>query len=127
MRAFQRVQMGIAMVPEGRRLFTGLTVEENLKVAGASRREGAWDMERVLTSFPLLRGCLKRRGGDLSGGQQQATAIGRALMTNPRVLLHGGPSTEGSSSNPKPDSATTSQNPATQTSSSAEYQEGNAL
>ena len=87
MRAFQRVQMGIAMVPEGRRLFTGLTVEENLKVAGASRREGAWDMERVLTSFPLLRGCLKRRGGDLSGGQQQATAIGRALMTNPRVLL----------------------------------------
>jgi branched-chain amino acid transport system ATP-binding protein len=87
MRSFKRVQMGIAMVPEGRRLFTGLTVEENLKVAGASCREGAWDMERVLTSFPLLRGCLKRRGGDLSGGQQQATAIGRALMTNPRVLL----------------------------------------
>jgi branched-chain amino acid transport system ATP-binding protein len=87
MRAYQRVQMGIAMVPEGRRLFTGLTVEENLKVAGASRRKGAWGIERVLTSFPLLRACLKRRGGDLSGGEQQATAIGRALMTNPRVLL----------------------------------------
>ena len=86
-KAHQRVRRGIAMVPEGRRLFPGLTVEENLRVAGEVGREGAWTMERVLDAFPLLRDCLKRRGRDLSGGQQQATSIGRALMTNPRLLL----------------------------------------
>jgi branched-chain amino acid transport system ATP-binding protein len=79
--------MGIAMVPEGRRLFPGLTVEENLLVAGRTKRAGAWNVERILEAFPLLRDCFKRRGGDLSGGQQQATSIGRALMTNPRLLL----------------------------------------
>jgi branched-chain amino acid transport system ATP-binding protein len=86
-RAHRRVRMGIAMVPEGRRLFPGLTVEENLLVAGRTKRAGAWNVERILEAFPLLRDCFKRRGGDLSGGQQQATSIGRALMTNPRLLL----------------------------------------
>ncbi|SEE71715.1 amino acid/amide ABC transporter ATP-binding protein 2, HAAT family [Rhizobiales bacterium GAS188] len=89
LRAHQRVSLGMALVPEGRRLFPGLTVEENLKVAGAARRsnQGVWNIDSVLEAFPMLRACLKRRGGDLSGGQQQATAIGRALMTNPRLLL----------------------------------------
>ena len=87
MRANRRVRMGIALVPEGRRLFPGLTVEENLAVAGMSRRHGTWDVDSVLRIFPMLRTRLKRRARDLSGGEQQATAIGRALMTNPRVLL----------------------------------------
>ena len=86
-RAHQRVRKGIALVPEGRRLFPGLTVEENLRVAGEVGREGEWTLEKVLDAFPLLRDCFKRRGRDLSGGQQQATSIGRALMTNPRLLL----------------------------------------
>ena len=86
-KAHQRVRRGIALVPEGRRLFPGLTVQENLRVAGQIGREGVWTIERVLNAFPLLRECLKRRGRDLSGGQQQATSIGRALMTNPRLLL----------------------------------------
>ena len=87
MRAHRRVSMGIALVPEGRRLFPGLTVEENLTVAGASQRRGIWNVDSVLRIFPMLRTRLKRRARDLSGGEQQATAIGRALMTNPRVLL----------------------------------------
>ena len=86
-RAHQRVRKGIALVPEGRRLFPGLTVEENLRVAGEVGREGEWTLEKVLDAFPLLRDCFERRGRDLSGGQQQATSIGRALMTNPRLLL----------------------------------------
>jgi branched-chain amino acid transport system ATP-binding protein len=64
-----------------------MTVEENLKVAGAHGRKGAWNMEAVLEAFPQLKPKFKARAGDLSGGQQQATAIGRALMTNPRLLL----------------------------------------
>jgi len=87
MRAHRRVQLGIALVPEGRRLFSGLTVEENLAVAGTSQRRGIWNVDSVLRAFPMLRTRLKRRARDLSGGEQQATAIGRALMTNPRVLL----------------------------------------
>ncbi len=87
MPAHKRVGLGIALVPEGRRLFVGMTVEENLRVAGAHGRKGNWTLETVLEAFPQLKPKLKARAGDLSGGQQQATAIGRALMTNPRLLL----------------------------------------
>ncbi len=85
--AHRRVALGIALVPEGRRLFPGLTVEENLSIAGAHKRGGEWTVERVLDVFPMLRARRTQRAATLSGGEQQATAIGRALMCNPRLLL----------------------------------------
>jgi len=85
--AFRRLALGIALVPEGRRLFTGMTVEENLLVARAHGRPGPWSVERVLEAFPMLRARVRAKAGSLSGGEQQATAIGRALVANPRVLL----------------------------------------
>jgi len=85
--AHQRVKLGIALVPEGRRLFPDLTVEENLRVATAAGRSGRWTVDEVLETFPLLRPLRQRRAATLSGGEQHAAAIGRALMTNPKLLL----------------------------------------
>jgi branched-chain amino acid transport system ATP-binding protein len=85
--AYKRVELGIALVPEGRKLFPGLTVEENLLVARSRHRPGRWNVDSVLEAFPLLAPLRDHRASTLSGGEQQATAIGRALMTNPRLLL----------------------------------------
>lgn len=85
--AHRRVSLGIALVPEGRRLFPSLTVEENLRVAAVGKRRGRWNVQAVLDVFPLLQPRLKIPAANLSGGEQQAVAIGRALMSNPRLLL----------------------------------------
>ena len=81
------VRQGIAMVPEGRRLFPSLTVEENLKLGAYCGRPGAWTLARVYELFPVLGERRSTPATLLSGGQQQMAAIGRALMSNPRLLL----------------------------------------
>lgn len=78
---------GIALVPEGRRLFPSLSVEENLLMGAYTRRPGPWDLLAVFGLFPILREFRQRPATELSGGQQQMVALGRALMSNPRVLL----------------------------------------
>jgi branched-chain amino acid transport system ATP-binding protein len=85
--AHRRVALGISLVPEGRRIFPSLSVEENLLVGAQARRPGPWSVPAVLELFPLLAGKRRRGGGLLSGGEQQALAIGRGLMANPRLLL----------------------------------------
>ena len=77
-------RLGIGLVPEGRRCFASLTVEENLVAAA---RKGHWDMSRVTALFPRLAERKDQRAASLSGGEQQMLAIGRALMTNPRLLI----------------------------------------
>ena len=81
------VKLGIALVPEGRRLFPSLSVEENLMMGALSGRKGAWDMARVFNLFPIVQEKRRMPATSLSGGQQQMVAIGRALMSNPRLLL----------------------------------------
>jgi len=85
--AHQRVRRGLAMVPEGRRLFGDMSVRENLRVAGEHGRRGRWDLAAVLEALPALRPLIERPAAALSGGQRQAAAIGRALMSNPELLL----------------------------------------
>jgi branched-chain amino acid transport system ATP-binding protein len=83
----KRVGLGISLVPEGRRVFPSLSVEENLTIGAHARRPGPWSKPAVLDAFPLLARLAKRSAARLSGGEQQALAIGRALMANPRLLL----------------------------------------
>lgn len=81
------VARGIAMVPEGRRLFTSLSVEENLLIGADVGRKGPWTLARLYRLFPVLSERRRASPASLSGGQQQMAAIGRALMTNPELLL----------------------------------------
>jgi branched-chain amino acid transport system ATP-binding protein len=85
--AHARVKRGIALVPEGRRLFPSLSVEENLLIGGQLRRPGPWTLDRIYDLFPILAERRLQPAPSLSGGQQQMVAIGRALMANPKLLL----------------------------------------
>jgi branched-chain amino acid transport system ATP-binding protein len=86
--AYEIVKLGIALVPEGRRLFSSLSVEENLLVGAYGRSTGgAWNLEAVYRLFPVLRERRHAPSMALSGGQQQMVAVGRSLMSNPRILL----------------------------------------
>jgi branched-chain amino acid transport system ATP-binding protein len=85
--AHEIVCAGIALIPEGRKLFPSLSVEENLRMGAYSRRPGAWSLGRVYELFPMLAQKRHAPAPALSGGQQQMVAIGRALMSNPRLML----------------------------------------
>ncbi|ASP36005.1 ABC transporter ATP-binding protein [Labrenzia sp. VG12] len=87
LRADQVARLGIAMVPEGRQLFQSLSVEENLLIGGQMGRKGPWSMKAVCELFPILKERRHHPATALSGGQQQMVAIGRALMSNPDILL----------------------------------------
>ena len=85
--AYRIVAQGISMVPEGRRLFPSLSVEENLSIGAYSKRQGPWNLEAIYAVFPMLKEKRNVAATALSGGQQQMVAIGRALMANPQLLL----------------------------------------
>jgi len=84
---YRRVRLGISLVPEGRHLFSTLTTQENLLVGAASRRPGPWSLDTVYDVFPFIQKRQHVRAALLSGGEQQAVAIGRSLMSNPSLLL----------------------------------------
>lgn len=88
------VRRGLGFVPEDRRIFPRLTVRENLQLAALNsrRKGGGWTLQRVLEEFPILQGLMDRKGGNLSGGEQQLLAIARSLLLNPEVLLLDEPS-----------------------------------
>ena len=87
LRPEKRATAGIGMVPEGRRLFPSLTLEENLKVGATFARKGPWTFDRVYEMFPWMKDRRDQRTAQMSGGEQQSVAIGRALVANPRVLM----------------------------------------
>jgi branched-chain amino acid transport system ATP-binding protein len=84
---YRRISRGIALVPEGRKLFSSLTVEENIQVGAAAAASDAWPLERIYDAFPLIAQRRKQRASTLSGGEQQAVAIARALAAAPTLLL----------------------------------------
>jgi branched-chain amino acid transport system ATP-binding protein len=86
-RAESLVKLGIAMVPEGRKLFPSLSVEENLNLGATAKRPGPWNLQKIFGLFPILEERRASPATKLSGGQQQMVAIGRALMSNPTLLL----------------------------------------
>jgi len=87
LRPEKRASAGIVMVPEGRRLFPSLSLEENLKVGASYARKGPWDISRVYELFPWMKERRTQKTAQMSGGEQQSVAIGRALVANPRMLL----------------------------------------
>jgi branched-chain amino acid transport system ATP-binding protein len=91
--AYQICRKGLSLVPQGRRIFPSLTVRENLMLAARhTKREQAWDLERVVSFFPRLKERVNNRGNQLSGGEQQMLSIGRALISNPDFMLMDEPS-----------------------------------
>lgn len=85
--AFERAREGLALVPEGRRLFPHMSVRENLILGTSTHRQGDWSVDRIYEAFPNLKKLDKSLAGKLSGGEQQAIAIGRALMGNPHAII----------------------------------------
>jgi branched-chain amino acid transport system ATP-binding protein len=84
---YRVAQAGIGLVPEGRQIFPSLTVEENLVATAVTRQTAAWTLARIFEMFPELAERRRNFGGELSGGEQQMLAIGRALMTDPKLLV----------------------------------------